>query len=126
MNLLIETINLTLDLNHKKGGIGKVGEGDGPGVEVTEKFLILLHLFFHSKESSLVALDNVEIKNGSVDLLKLKSKLVGISEVELDIDIISRRLVSEHTDEGFKELNKFFWALLLELLVDIGNLLFVE
>lgn len=126
LNLFLKDINFLLDLDHKKSSVGEVGESDGPLVEVTEKFFKLFHISLHSNKSSFVSTDDLEVKGGGVNLLKFEGKLVGISEVELDIDVIGRRCVSEHTNEAFKEFNKFLRARFFHQLVDFGDLLFVE
>ena len=44
----------------------------------------------------------------------------------LDIDVVSSGLVSEHTNESFKEFDELSRASFFEHLVDIGKLLLVD
>ena len=83
LNLLLESVDFVLDLDHKKSGVGEIGEGKCPSVEVTKKLVILFHITLHGNETGFMGTDDLEVKGGGVNFLKLKSKLVGISEIEL-------------------------------------------
>lgn len=133
VDLLLKNVDLALDIIDLEGLESKGGKSLSPSEVGAVNELVLLGLARELVESVQVSLDVFNAQRAGVSLGKLELELLVVLEVELNIDVVGIRHITEQSDQGLEGLGdesrgfvleenvQLFHGLLGDLIGNIGE-----